>query len=60
MNSHWAKKSRVAFASATVAHVLGWAAFLWIVLPPTLYKEASFIRVQWIIGPCLRCSFPWS
>ena len=42
MNSHWAKKSRVAFASATVAHVLGWAAFLWIVLPPTLYQEASF------------------
>ena len=42
MNSHWAKKSRVAFALATVAHVLGWAAFLWIVLPPTLYQEASF------------------
>ena len=29
MNSHCAKKSRVAFALATVAHVLGWAAFLW-------------------------------
>ena len=28
MNSHWAKKSRVAFALATVAHVLGWAALL--------------------------------
>ena len=32
MNSHQVKKGRVTVASATVAHVLGWAAFLWIVL----------------------------
>ena len=38
MNSHWVKKSRVAFALATVAHVLGWAAFLWIVLWPNSYQ----------------------
>ena len=30
MNSHQVRKGRVAIASATVAHVLGWAAFLWI------------------------------
>ena len=44
MNSHQVRKGRVTVASATVAHVLGWAAFLWIVLPPTLYQEASFIE----------------
>ena len=32
MNSHQVRKGRVTVASATVAHVLGWAAFLWIVL----------------------------
>ena len=32
MNPHKVKKGRVTVASATVAHVLGWAAFLWIVL----------------------------
>ena len=44
MNSHQVKKGRVTVASATVAHVLGWAAFLWIVLSPTLYQDASFFE----------------
>ena len=44
MNSHWAKKSRVAFALATVAHVLGWAAFLWIVLWPNFYQAFRQLR----------------
>ena len=42
MNSHQVRKGRVTVASATVAHVLGWAAFLWLVLWPTLYEDASF------------------
>ena len=46
MNSHWAKKSRVAFALATVAHVLGWAAFLWIVLWPNSYQGVSATPVN--------------
>ena len=39
MNPHQAKKSHVAIASATVAHVLGWAAFLWIAVWP--HSESS-------------------
>ena len=50
MNSHWAKKSRVAFALATVAHVLGWAAFLWIVLWPNSYQGVSATPVS-VDGP---------
>ena len=42
MNPHQAKKSHVAIASATVAHVLGWAAFLWLVPWPDLYEGGSF------------------
>ena len=42
MNSHQVKKGRVTVASATVAHVLGWAAFLWIVLRPDFYQDVSF------------------
>ena len=34
MNPHRARNSHVAIASATIAHVLGWAAFLWLVLGP--------------------------
>ena len=49
MNSHQVKKGRVTVASATVAHVLGWAAFLWIVLSPTLYQDASFFGRKWIL-----------
>ena len=33
---------RLAIASATVAHVLGWAAFLWLVPWPDLYEGGSF------------------
>ena len=42
MGCHKAKKSHMTIASATVAHVLGWAAFLWIVLRPDSYQEVSF------------------
>ena len=42
MGCHKAKKSHMTIASATVAHVLGWAAFLWIVLRPDFYREVSF------------------
>ena len=42
MNSHQVRKGRVTVASATVAHVLGWAAFLWIVLSPGFYQNVSF------------------
>ena len=42
MNSHQVKKGRVTVASATVTHVLGWAAYLWIVLRPDFYQDVSF------------------
>ena len=41
MNSHQVRKSRVAIASATAAHVLGWAAFLWIAFWPHVYQVVS-------------------
>ena len=47
MNSYRAKNSHVAIASATVAHVLGWAAFLWLVLvgpARVLFSEADAYR----------------
>ena len=42
MNSHQVKNGRVTVASATVAHVLGWAAFLWIVLRADFDQDVSF------------------
>ena len=44
MNSHQVRKGRVTVASATVTHVLGWAAFLLMVPWPDLYEDASFIE----------------
>ena len=41
MNSHQVGKSRTALASATAAHVLGWAAFSWLVLSPFSYQGLS-------------------
>ena len=43
MNLHQAKKNHVAMASAAVAHVLGWAAFLWLVLG---HARVSFSEVN--------------
>ena len=46
MNSHEVGKSRAALASATAAHVLGWAAFLWLVFSPFSYQGLSATPVN--------------
>ena len=46
MNLHRAKKSHMAIASATVAHVLGWAAFSWLVPWPDFYEGGPFTEIN--------------
>ena len=45
MTSRKAKNSRTAVVSAKVAHILAWAAFLWIAFWPHSYQGVALIDV---------------
>ncbi len=46
MRSQQSRNNRVAFVSASVAHVLAWAAFLWVAFWPNSYQGVAVTPVD--------------